>query len=72
MKSFSKSTILGFTFGVLLAAYSVFVFTPPTTAPPGGSDPVAVASDDLILNWGTGAGETLKSLDMCLRCEMLV
>lgn len=39
MKSFSKSTILGLTLGVLLAGYAVFAFQAPTQAPPGGNVP---------------------------------
>jgi len=37
MKSFSKSTILGLSFGVFLAGYAVFAFTPPAQTPPGGN-----------------------------------
>lgn len=37
MKSLSLSTILGLAFGILLAGYAVFAFTPPTQAPPAGN-----------------------------------
>ena len=47
MKSFSKSTILGITFGILLVGYTVFAFTPPTAPPPGDNV-------DAPINTGTG------------------
>lgn len=37
LKSFSKSTILGLIFGVLLVGYGVFAYTPPTQTPTGGN-----------------------------------
>ena len=42
MISFSKSTILGITFGILLVGYAVFAFTPPTLAPPGDNVPAPI------------------------------
>ncbi len=54
MKSFSKSTILGLTFGVLIAGYAVFAYTPPTVAPPGGnvSAPLNVGSGAQVKSGG--------------------
>jgi len=48
MKSFSKSTILGLAFGILLAGYAVFAYTPPTQVPPDGNvaAPLNVGGDD--------------------------
>ena len=37
MEKFSKFTVLGLTFGVFLAGYAVFAFTPPTQTPPEGN-----------------------------------
>jgi len=42
MKNFSISTVLGLTFGILLAGYAVFAYTPPTQAPPGENTPAPV------------------------------
>lgn len=42
MKTFSKSTILGLTLGVFLAAYAAFAFDPPASAPPGGNVPAPI------------------------------
>ena len=39
LKKFFNSTILGLTFGILLAGYAVFAYTPPTQAPPLGNVP---------------------------------
>ncbi len=37
MNVFSKSTLAGLLFGLLLAGYAVFAFTPPIQAPPAGN-----------------------------------
>ncbi len=42
MNSFSKSTILGLAFGIFLAGYAVFAFTPPTAGPPNGNVPTPI------------------------------
>ena len=47
MISFSKSTILGITFGILLVGYAVFAFTPPTLAPPGDNVPAPINTGPL-------------------------
>ena len=54
MKSFSLSTILGLTLGVLLAGYAVFAFTPPTVAPTGGNTlaPINTGSSDQTKSGG--------------------
>ena len=37
LQKLTFSTILGLTFGVLLAGYAVFAYTPPTVVPTGGN-----------------------------------
>jgi len=58
MKSFSKSTILGLAFGILLAGYAVFAYTPPTLAPPDGNvvAPLNVGGDDQVKIGGLWVG----------------
>ena len=58
MKTFSKSTILGLMFGVLLAAYAAFAFDPPASAPPGGNvpAPLNVGADPQVKAGGLWVG----------------
>jgi len=51
MKSFSKSTILGLTLGILLVGYGVFAFDPPVQVPPQGNVPASL---------NTGSGDQTK------------
>ena len=84
MKTFSKSTILGLTLGVFLAAYAVFAFDPPVSTPPGGNVPaplnVGIAGQEkqggLILNTGgaefgliVAAGTVDIASNLCLGGE---
>ena len=47
VKSFSKSIILGITFGILLVGYAAFAFTPPGSTPPGDNVPAPINTGPL-------------------------
>jgi hypothetical protein len=52
---FSKSMIVGLAFGILLAGYAVFAYTPPTQAPPAGNvaAPINTGTSDQTKTGGT-------------------
>ena len=58
LHKFSTSTALGLTLGVFLAAYAVFAFDPPASAPPGGNviAPLNVGPDAQIKEGGLWVG----------------
>jgi len=75
MGTFSKSAIVGLVFGILLAAYAVFAFTPPSAAPPGGNvlAPVNVGGgfqektgDLWVRALGATSGLTVSGQSVCL------
>lgn len=61
LSKFSTSTVLGLTFGILLAGYAVFAFDPPVVAPPGGNTlaPVNVGSEPQVKIGGLSVGSLL-------------